>query len=166
MPIEILLSADDMPVRHQELHEDEAVFWIGFLALIYRSTSGREYVNTKLDISRLTLEQLAECTVSMLLPLSRKKFWPSWFRIESLSSRPAATQSSDILRGLCFRIAQIQFMNGSREMDMGYSDVDELDEQSGRRMHALRHERVSKEVVEELGKTINTLKFLRREDGE
>ncbi|KAI9856819.1 MAG: hypothetical protein M1813_008756 [Trichoglossum hirsutum] len=167
MPTEILLSTDGMPVRHQELHEDEAVFWVGFLALVSRSTSGQKYINANLGISCAALEQLATSRVFMLSLFSQRKYWPSWFSTEPPSSHPTAvSQQSNILCSLCNRIAQIQFMSDSGGVDIGYPGAEELDEQSGCRKHALQHKKILREVVEELDKTIEVLISLRQGDDE
>src|SRR5439155_24185299 len=46
MPVHILEHDPGVsPVHHQELHEDEAAFWVGFLGLIYRSETGHRYID-------------------------------------------------------------------------------------------------------------------------
>lgn len=54
-----------MPVRRQEPHEYEAMFWVEILALISRSRSGKEYFQL-LRVSTLELEQLAKAKAFMI----------------------------------------------------------------------------------------------------
>ncbi|KAH0553298.1 hypothetical protein GP486_006577 [Trichoglossum hirsutum] len=61
MSIRILLSING---QHQELHEDEAAFWVGFLAILQRVKSGREQLETIFD-PKISLEQLGNIKSSL-----------------------------------------------------------------------------------------------------
>ncbi|KAI9853749.1 MAG: hypothetical protein M1813_001817 [Trichoglossum hirsutum] len=149
MPIEILSSDAIDAVRHQELHEDEAVFWIGFLALISSSKSGRDQLKS-LENPR-SLRDVANAKFMMISQFSQKKCWLSWFAKHSLD--PIGVNGSALLRELCSRIVQIQF---GAMLNPAYPGVDELDEQ-GCRKHATQHAAVLREIVEELDEVINFL---------
>src|SRR5205814_3095267 len=100
-------STSDIPVRHQELHEDEAVFWIGFLAFISRSAGGKNYIHAHLEKSRISLIKLANTKYDMFSPGAQKRAWPAWFNHPQSKNQ----QSNTLLCGLCSRVAGIQFTN-------------------------------------------------------
>src|SRR5436305_8018453 len=72
MPIETLNPSSAF--RHHGLHEDEAAFWIGFLASISHTYPGRSEFN-QLSSPRLELKVVAEKKERMVSVFSRKKFW-------------------------------------------------------------------------------------------
>ncbi|KAI9761812.1 MAG: hypothetical protein M1840_001692 [Geoglossum simile] len=74
MPIPILLSSE---TRHQELNEDEAVFWIGFLASISRTKCGSNEV-ANLYVRGQTLEDLGLKKAGIVSPMGRTR-WRGWF---------------------------------------------------------------------------------------
>ncbi|KAI9759146.1 MAG: hypothetical protein M1840_003508 [Geoglossum simile] len=76
MPIEILLS-EKSPPRHQELSEDEAAFWTGFLAAISRTEGGSAQV-AGLNASNQTLEAVGLKKSWMVGSRGRRK-WDNWF---------------------------------------------------------------------------------------
>ena len=103
MPVHILEhdpgASPVRPVRHQELHEDEAAFWVRFLGLVYRSETGRRYINNDLDITILRLGDLAGRKSRMLMRDNVREQWPSWFipTKESYTQRTSPSQLSDML---------------------------------------------------------------------
>ena len=112
MPVEILQHhPGGSPVRHQELHEDEAAFWVGFLGLIYRSETGHRYIDESLNTSVLRLRDLASKKCSMLSTDRIRANWPSWFlpSKESSSQRTSPSQLSGMLCRLCITMAKILF---------------------------------------------------------
>ncbi|KAI9760496.1 MAG: hypothetical protein M1840_002406 [Geoglossum simile] len=155
MPIQILESNKWVPVRHQELHEDEAVFWIGFLAIISRSTPGRTYIENNLDDPFLSLTSLAHTKCNMFYPTHQRIDWPSWFNISSRTQG----QSNTILRELCRRI----FTNSDGDSyDYGYPGVTEIDELTLCRKHETQHKEVSRKIIVALGEAIDDLMKLQQ----
>ncbi|KAH0555775.1 hypothetical protein GP486_006281 [Trichoglossum hirsutum] len=75
MPLEILWSSPNSVCRHQELHEFESVFWIGFLALINRTTEGRRSLN---ETARHSPPRIAR-QKSEHVSVSARADWRSWF---------------------------------------------------------------------------------------
>ncbi|KAI9780266.1 MAG: hypothetical protein M1839_006826 [Geoglossum umbratile] len=129
MPIQILGSTDEMPVRHQELHEDKAVFWIGLLAIISRSILGCNYIRDNLESPHFSLTDLAHTKYDMFSPVTQKLRWPSM-------SSSAQSQSNATLHKLCGHIVKIQFTNNAGEPhDYTYPDVTEVDELTLCRKH-------------------------------
>ncbi|KAH0548210.1 hypothetical protein GP486_008073, partial [Trichoglossum hirsutum] len=146
MPLEVLESDPQFPVRHQELHEDEAAFWVGFLRFISRSAAGRDRYHRLLD-PKLDMSMIAGAKRSIVAQLKR---WPLWF-----SDVVYEAKQCDLLREACAEIYSLQF---EREYDRekgkhAYPDVDVVDGE-GRRVHEVQHRRVLRAVVEALERWI------------
>lgn len=153
MPLQVLEYTDETLVHHQELHEDESVLWIGFLALICRSASGYSYIKDNLGTPYISLSDLDSRKWRMLAPSSQKLRWPSWLSVSS----DTQDQPSPILRGLCSRTVWIQFTSGAGMSGDTYPDVREVDGRTGRRKQETQHVRVFAELVKGLGKAIDEL---------
>ena len=145
MPIEVLLSPSGRAFRHQELHEDEAAFWIGFLAIINCSESGSKVINSLMDYS---LDVSGQMKGAMLLPPAQKIHWPSWFAPQG--------DANTIIRDLCLQLIELQFKSTGDHL---YPDVGDKDE-NGVRRQKKRHEMVFQKIVEEFEKRIGQLKKL------
>lgn len=76
MPIEVLYSPSGRTFQQPELHKDETVFWIAFLAIINYSKSGHGVINCLMDCF---LKGSGEIKSSMIYLLARTVRWPSWF---------------------------------------------------------------------------------------
>ena len=150
MPIEVLLTPNGRVFRHQELHEDESVFWIGFLAIIYCSKSGREAVNNILA-SQCSFEEVAGKKLTMVDPLAQRLHWPSWFTPQQ--------ETNAIIRDLCHQLIEFQFKS-TGDLDPGYPDVWDKDE-NGVRRQKIQHETVFQKIVKEFEKRIGQLKELK-----
>ncbi|KAI9762501.1 MAG: hypothetical protein M1840_001225 [Geoglossum simile] len=141
MPVDILTSTDSFPVRHQELHEDEAAFWIGFLAIISRVPSGLAAVE-KLRNPALSMEMLGGLKSTMLLRYATSTRWRTWFG--EMEGREGT-----ILKTLCERIVGELFQEEYPQPGV----VDTV----GVRVHLTMHERVVKRIMEELDSAIGDL---------
>lgn len=146
MPIEVLFTPRDRAFRLQELREDESVFWIGFLAIIYCSKSGRKVVNSIAHKS--SLEEVGNNILGMLTRPRQILHWPSWFAPQE--------DTNTIIRDLCLQLIEFQFTDNSNAIYLDVADKDE----NGVRRHKTRYERVFQKNVEEFEKRIGQLKKL------
>jgi hypothetical protein len=146
MSIEILTSSRDYqyPLRHQELHEDEVVFWIGFFAIISRAPSGVAKLK-ELQDPTLTLKQLGYLKAALFMGAASRM--NRWF--EEMEAREGT-----VLKALCTRITNILFPN----LEV-FPDAEEVDE-AGARKHLVVHERVVGGIIGELDKSIEELRIL------
>lgn len=150
MPIEVLISPFGRAFRHQELHEDESVFWIGFLAILKCSKPGREVVDN-IFAHQCSFKELGERKMSMIMPWMQRFAWDSWFTPQQ--------ETNTIIRDLCLQLIEFQFKY-TGEPDPIYPDVGDKDE-NGVRRQKTRHERVFQKIVEEFEKRIGQLKKLK-----
>ncbi|KAH0536938.1 hypothetical protein FGG08_006240 [Glutinoglossum americanum] len=138
---------------------DEAVFWIGFLAIISRSTLGHNYIRNNLEGLRFSLIDLANIKYYMFSPIAQRLRWPSWFGISSNTQG----QSNAILHKLYRHIVEIQFTNDAEEPhDYGYPDVTEVDELTLCRKHEIQHKEMLGKIVMALSEAIDDLMKLRQ----
>jgi hypothetical protein len=143
MPIQILLTPTG--IRHHELHEDEAAFWIGFLALISRSRDGSERVNRLSSLQR-TLDDVGSSKMMMLSFTGEKMWWDKWFGTDENGKK---------LKKICVKVVKTQF-NGVEGVDMVYPSSEEKDEE-GRSKPEVMHRKVVPEVLRVLEDGINLL---------
>ena len=139
MPIEVLLSPSGRAFRHQELHEDESAFWIGFLAIINCSESGREFFNRMIALQPSPLEDVGLKNWCMLMAGMRILHWDSWFAPQE--------DTNTIVPDLCLQLIEFQFESTKGPHPI-YPDVGDNNE-DGVRRHKTRHERVFQKIVEE-----------------
>jgi serine/threonine protein kinase len=144
MPIDILGAGKKSPRRHQELHEDEAVFWVGFLGLISRSSEGREWYDYLL---RRDMRTLAGLKTSMLTFGFCRQYFPVWF---------SNTAEMNILKDTLTEIIQRQFGDRSWAINYVYPPPDKWI----LRKHPIQHRKVLGDVIEQLDEAIQQLKFL------
>lgn len=119
MPIEILLTPSGRAFRHEKLHEDESVFWISFLAILYCSKSGREVVNNMFAHQR-SFKESAEKKFFMIMPVMQRLKWYSWFILQQ--------KTNTIIRDLCLQLIEFQFKSTGADLDPLYPDVGDKDE--------------------------------------
>lgn len=150
MPIEVLITPSGKPFQHQELHEDESVFWIGFLAFIYCSESGREQVNN-IFAHRYSLKEVGHEKYIMIAPFMKRRSWNSWFAPQQ--------ETSTIIRDLCVQLVEFQF-NSTGVLDPVYPDAGDKDE-NGVRRQKTRHKTVFQKSVKEFEKRIGQLRKLK-----
>ncbi|KAI9861226.1 MAG: hypothetical protein M1813_005399 [Trichoglossum hirsutum] len=140
MSIRILYHSGHEPVRHQELHEDEVVFWIVFLAIISRAESGRaeadELADEALPLRILGCEKLA-----MVSMYCADLSWDKWFG-EMGAEGP-------ILKKCCRRFVDLFF---SKRFP-GPGEVDE----AGTRKHLVMHNRLVGDIMRVLENSIAEL---------
>jgi Fungal protein kinase len=140
MPLQVLCSTKR--TRHQELHEDEAAFWIGFLAILSRTQIGYQQVSTLSD-PKLSLEDVADKKIRMISLVGRRLLWKKWF---------GTGAEGDELRRICMKVLQVQF----GRLDMVYPPPDATDEHGNRKQEIL-HGQVVRKVVQVLEEGIERL---------
>ncbi|KAI9762289.1 MAG: hypothetical protein M1840_001433 [Geoglossum simile] len=140
MPLHILCSSAG--IRHQELHEDEAAFWIGFLELISRTMAGSMEIS-RLSTPRQTFEGVGIKKIRMVSVVGQRLLWGEWF-----GAGPEGME----LRRICMRVLQTQF----GKLEMVYPSAEERDEE-GRRKHEVLHGKVVRGVVGVLEEGIERL---------
>ncbi|KAH0562853.1 hypothetical protein GP486_002526 [Trichoglossum hirsutum] len=143
MPMEALLGPE-RPFRHQELHEYEAVFWVGFFSLIRRSEAGRHYLNV-LIAHNLEPDQLATKKINMTLGATRRQYWPHWF-----SGSPDEKSALDIARNICREIVELQFP----DFDYFYPQYDGIDGPN-RLLHKKQQEDVFNKIIKVFDNRLN-----------
>ncbi|KAI9861196.1 MAG: hypothetical protein M1813_005369 [Trichoglossum hirsutum] len=137
MPVGILKGSEGDAVRHQELHEDEVVFWIGFLAILSRTKLGQTLVDELMQ-PRLSLNQLGWMKLGMVSDYGVRVEWRKWFGTEGSDSRE-----------VCNRIKNILF-------EKDFPPPSEVDE-AGTRLHLVMHKQVTGDIVKALGDLITKL---------
>jgi hypothetical protein len=140
MPLQILLTTG---ACHHELHEDEAVFWIGFLAFVSRTTAGSARV-AGLSSPQQSLEDVGGKKTMMVM--HRQMFWNEWFGVG---------REGEELRRICAKVLMTQFA-AEGELNMMYPLMKEKDE-AGKWKHEVLHERVVQDVVRVLEEEIDKL---------
>ncbi|KAI9763218.1 MAG: hypothetical protein M1840_000836 [Geoglossum simile] len=138
MPVGILTSS--RPVRHQELYEDEAAFWIGFLAIISRVESGRRCMK-ELQDPALSMSQVGIFKRGMLHQPSTE--WNDWFG-------EMGEKEGSVLRRLCEKLATILFF---QQVFPGSEEVG----RDGKRLHLSLHLSVVDEILRDLGVAVREL---------
>ncbi|KAI9861197.1 MAG: hypothetical protein M1813_005370 [Trichoglossum hirsutum] len=161
MPLEIL-DSDELPVRHQELHEDEAALWVGMLALLARSasTDGSKLLKCLLDPSS-GLELIRLQKVVVALKICQANQAESWFR------GPAAAESAearewDLVQKTCSQLVSFQFQQMPGDMlNYTYSTGENLHDSSDR-YHQVQHNAMFEKVAKILTNAIDEFDSIRK----